>query len=269
MKLSCTTLACPDWSLKTILQRFKEYGYDGVDFRGLGDELEAYRLPAFSTDAAATARQIAGAGLEVSAFSSSARMFSADAAEREKHTAEVGEYARLCRAFGAPMIRVFGGHIGETPPEEAVEVAVNSLAEMARAAGGDVKLAVETHDDWVKSSLLADVIKRVDAGNVGVLWDLHHPYRLGGESPQQTYDNIGEFTIATHVKDSRLTGDGGHEPCLGGEGDVPLGEMVALLKQGGYDGYLTLEWEKKWHPEIADPEVALPAYAKYMRELIA
>lgn len=268
MKISCTTLACPDWPLETVLERFAEYGYDGVDFRGLGDEMEVFRLPAFSTGAAETARRIAAAGLEVSAFSSGARMFSADASEREKHLAEVREYAKLCRAFSAPMIRVFGGPLGETPQDKAIEVAVATLGEMARAVGEEVALAVETHDDWTRSAALAEVMSRTDAANVGVLWDLHHPFRVGRESPRQTYDNIGRFTIATHVKDSRPTGDGEHEYCLGGEGDVPLAEMVALLQQGGYDGYLTLEWEKKWHPELASPEVALPAYAGFMRKLI-
>jgi len=269
MKISCTTLACPSWSLETILARFKQYGYDAVDFRGLGEELEIYRLPAFSTEAAETAREIAKAGLEVSAFSSSARMFSPDPAEREKHLAEVTRYARLCQTFAAPMIRIFGGPIGATPLEDAIETAAATLREMARAVGEDVRLAVETHDAWIRTAPLAEVVKRVDLPNVGVLWDLHHPYRLAGEPPQQTYDRICPYTIGTHVKDSRLTADGKAEYCLPGEGDVPLAEMVALLKRGGYEGYLTLEWEKKWHPEIADPEVALPAYARYMRELIA
>ena len=268
MKIACTTLACPDWDLDTILKRFKEYGYDGVDFRGLGDEMEVWRLEAFTTGADETARKIAESGLEVSAFSSGARMFNATEEDKQKSLEEVRQYARLCRRFGAPMIRVFGGALGQTPREQAIEAAVETLAEMARAAGPEVKLAVETHDDWTCSEPLAQVLRQVDAPNVGALWDLHHPFRMCGESPRQTYENIGTFTIATHLKDSRPVGEGKYEYCLGGEGDVPLGEMVSLLAEGGYDGYLTLEWEKKWHPELAGPEVALPAYARYMKSLI-
>ncbi len=270
MKISCTTLCCPNWSLEMILERFKQYGYDAVDFRGLGDEMEVWHLPAFSTGAAETVRRISDVGLEVSAFCSSARMFHPDPSEREKDVAEVAQYAHLCREFGAPTIRIFGGALKGTPVEQALETAAATLREMAGVAGEDVMLAVETHDDWVCSSMIADAMKKVELPNVGVLWDLHHPYRLGGESPGQTYDNIGQLTVATHVKDSRITGEGedDYEYCLGGEGDVPLEEMVALLKDGGYDGYLTLEWEKKWHPEIAEPEEALPAYAEYMKKLI-
>jgi hypothetical protein len=31
---------------------------------------------------------------------------------------------------------------------------------------------------------------------------------------------------------------------------------------------LSLEWEKKWHPEIEEPEVALPQYVMVMRDYI-
>ena len=34
-------------------------------------------------------------------------------------------------------------------------------------------------------------------------------------------------------------------------------EAVAAAVRYGYDGYLSLEWEKQWHPEIAEPEIAL------------
>jgi hypothetical protein len=35
-------------------------------------------------------------------------------------------------------------------------------------------------------------------------------------------------------------------------------------RRNGYTGYYCFEWEKKWHPEIEDPEVAFPHYAKTM-----
>ena len=38
MKISFTTLGCPDWDLDTICRRGREYGYEGVDFRGLQED---------------------------------------------------------------------------------------------------------------------------------------------------------------------------------------------------------------------------------------
>ena len=36
-----------------------------------------------------------------------------------------------------------------------------------------------------------------------------------------------------------------------------------------YDGFISFEWEKKWHPEIADPEIALPHFTRWFREKYA
>ena len=45
--------------------------------------------------------------------------------------------------------------------------------------------------------------------------------------------------------------------------------MIGLLKGGGYDGWVSVEWEKRWHPEVADPEIIVPQYAHRLRELLA
>ena len=112
------------------------------------------------------------------------------------------------------------------------------------------------------------MLSRVSATNIGALWDLHHPYRICGEDPETSYHNIGRSILYTHVKDSSPAADGKWTYCLGGEGDVPLERMISLLADGGYDGWLTLEWEKLWCPEIAEPDVALPAYANYLRDVV-
>jgi hypothetical protein len=47
---------------------------------------------------------------------------------------------------------------------------------------------------------------------------------------------------------------------LTGAGEVPVREMLGLLAAGGYPHWISVEWEKRWHPEIEDPEVALPQH---------
>jgi beta-glucosidase len=57
-----------------------------------------------------------------------------------------------------------------------------------------------------------------------------------------------------HLKDVTAQG-----LTLPGEGDLPIREMVNYLNENGYDGYFSLEWEKKWHPELPVLEDALDA----------
>ena len=69
------------------------------------------------------------------------------------------------------------------------------------------------------------------------------------------------------MKDS-VVEDGNNRLCLPGQGTMPIPEVVEILSTAGYDGYLALEWEKRWHPEIEPPEEAFPTYMQYMRSIL-
>jgi hypothetical protein len=43
---------------------------------------------------------------------------------------------------------------------------------------------------------------------------------------------------------------------------------MKTLVSGGYQGLYSFEWEKKWHPEIEEPEVAFPQYVETMKGLL-
>lgn len=266
MKLAFTTLGCPDWDLDTIIARAGEYGFDGVDFRGYRGEMNIYRRAEFTSQAGETAQRFRDAGLEIPCFSSSARVGTAP----EQAIEEVEAYLPLCEAFGAKLIRVFVGKVGDSELETVAETAAATLRRLAHVAGDrGITVAVETHDDWVASANLKMILEKADLPAIGALWDIHHPFRMGGESPQATWDTIGRWVRYTHVKDSYVGDDGATHLCLQGEGDVPVADVVRVLRQGGYDGWLTLEWEKKWHPEIPEAEVAFPRYVRHMRELLS
>jgi fatty-acyl-CoA synthase len=109
-------------------------------------------------------------------------------------------------------------------------------------------------------------MEKVSSDSVFVLWDIIHTVFEGGESPSETWSNIGKWIRNTHVKDGRLEGDK-IKICLFGDGVVPLGEFVEILQVGGYDGYYTLEWPLKWNPELVEAEIAYPQYIDYMKQL--
>ena len=52
---------------------------------------------------------------------------------------------------------------------------------------------------------------------------------------------------------------------LTGQGNFPLAELREALRQIDYDRFLSFEWEKKWHPEIADATIALPHFTRWFR----
>ena len=266
MKLSFTTLACPDWDLETILDRAVAYGYEAIDFRLLGGSVDLHTMPEFTNTLSDTVQTIQRAGLAVSGISSSIRIAQEDPDQR---TADLNEVlpvlVNAATAMDCTTIRVFGGALNGRDRKRVTEEAAAHFAALAARAEG-VDLLLETHDDWSRSSDVRPVMERVDAPNAGVLWDLHHPWRLG-EEMSTTWSQLGEWVRYVHLKDARTRAAHPVELCLVGEGVVPVTKGLELLRGGGYDGYLVLEWEKKWHPEIEEPEVALPAYVEYMRGL--
>ena len=55
-------------------------------------------------------------------------------------------------------------------------------------------------------------------------------------------------------------------PCMIGAGDAPIPEALALAASIGFDGYVSLETEKMYHPEPTVPDAAesFPEFIRYM-----
>jgi len=270
VKLAFTTLGCPQWNMATIIEKAVEYGYDGVDFRGYLGEMDIYKLPEFSTNIEQTKQQFKEANLEVPCFSSSVRLFTTSEEELQSFLDELAAYAELCTQFNAPYIRVFGGGIGNVDRQEAIEIVSSNLKRMLPIVEAhNIELLLETHDDWLTCEQVETVLAQTDSSALQVLWDVHHPYRMVHESPEKTWDVLGDRIRYTHWKDSYLTEKTkqGYQLCLMGEGDIPLKKMYDMLKEKGYDGYFTFEWEKVWWPDIEEPEIAFKNYTDYMNKI--
>lgn len=266
MRSCFSTLGCPEWSLDRIVRCVQECGYQGLELRGLEGEMFLPQHPALAAQARAGLRaRFESLGCPVACVSSSARLTAASPGDRRKSVAEARAFIELAADLGSGLVRVFAGRIveGDDRATSAARM-VETLGEIepdARAA--NVRVAVETHDDWCRAVDLAPVIAEVGSEYVGALWDINHPYRHG-EAPERTAEAIGAHLLHIHTKD----GIAGGSYTLFGEGDLPLRRILSILRDMAYDGYLSLEWEKKWHPEIAEPEIALPQYARVLAEML-
>lgn len=276
MNLAFSTLGCLEWDLKTLLQNAQQMGFQGIDFRGYQGELDLWKCPPFREHAAETRRRFADAGLSIPCLSSSAAMF-VRPEERKNQVLEVQHYLEMAQSLDVPFIRLFGGWFGEAPFETALSSAADSLHRLSLLAQDtNVTLLIETHDSWVNTQMLRTAFEVAQfPQQMGVIWDVHHPYRLAKESPEQTWQNIGPLVRYTHWKDSHLdtllephsshTSDApAFHLALPEAGDVPLAPIFSLLQQAHYSGWYTFEWERKWHPELPPAEVAFPQFIQMM-----
>jgi len=271
MRLTLSTLGCPDWTLETICERAREYGFEGVDFRGVGDAVDVTTLPAFSDRAGETRAMLDAAGLETSALGSSIHVCDP---HDDETLAAAERYVAAARALDAPFVRVFGGGDADARSrEELAAVAGDTMDAILSIPGADeVTWMVETHDNWTSSEDCLTLLDRLP-GEVDILWDVGHTARVGGESPAETLDALGDDIRYVHLKDAVCEPDhpdamdDGWRYVLPGEGELPLATALDALDERGYDGWVMFEHEKRWHPELAEPEVAYPAFLEWFESV--
>ena len=63
-------------------------------------------------------------------------------------------------------------------------------------------------------------------------------------------------------------GDGRLQYKMMGYGDLPVKEGVRILNENGYNGYLSLEWVKRWYSDLEAPGVVFLQYINYMKKII-
>lgn len=269
LPIAFSTLACPAWDWKKILDYAATNQFAAIELRGLEGNLD---LPSHAVFAASrlaqTGREIDDHGLKIACVSSSAHMDEPAGPKRTAQLSDARRFIDLAEALGAPYIRVFatdGSGDKSTPPNDELKDRVASgLKELGAYAGGhNVTVLIESHDRFVMSSVLSDVFRRANSDHVGLLWDAHHTFADGKEDPEFTVAQLGKWIRHTHLKDSQPSGGERHY-VLTGRGDVPIKRQVATLQKLGYKGFFCFEWEKVWHPDLTDPEIAVADYAKVM-----
>jgi sugar phosphate isomerase/epimerase len=270
--LAYSTLGCPKWDLNTILKMAVSAGYGAVEFRGLLGELDLPKTPTFgSPDRIAGVRtQFAEAGVRIVNLGSSARLHVADPTQRTQQLDEARRYIDLAHALGCPFVRVFPDQLPPDKPQADTLALIRdgllSLAEQARPAG--VTVLLETHGDLTRSEQVAQLMEAARHPQVGLIWDIVNMWLMTKEPPATVYQRLRPYIRHVHVKDLVISGDK-HRYVLTGTGQAPLREALQALRRGGYTGHYSFEWEKWWHPDIDEPERAIPHYPGAISELMA
>ena len=267
--LAFSTLACPHWSIDTVLAKAAEYGYEGLEWRGGAQGHIQPGMPA--SEIAALRKRSGDAGLAALAVTSYTSFVSPLAEERMSNVDELRRYADLAAEIGAPYVRAFLGELpANTNPDETIYENISECLTIASAhvATMGVTIAVEPHDDFVRSAAVAPILNREPlASTLRAIWDLGNTFATG-EEPEQGFDILKDRLAYVQVKDGRKL-ESGWQLCAVGEGHVPLAQAFELLLDHGYEGAFSVEWEYAWHPELDPPEIALPAALRAIRKLLS
>lgn len=262
--LSFSTLGCPAWTFSQVLQHAATNRFDGIEIRGIKGDLDLPNNPIFSAaNIAATRREVADKKGKIVNLGSSANMHFLDPKKRQSNLDDAKKYIDLAHQLDCPFIRVFPNDLPKDQEEQAtINTIIQSLITLGDYANSSgVKVLLESHGKVIQSDMLLHIMQEANHGNVGLVWDFFNMWSVTKEAPADMYQQLKKYIYHTHIKDALLT-EKGETYTLVGEGNAPVKEALHALKSGGYAGYYSFEWEKMWHPEIQEPEIALPHFAK-------
>lgn len=229
------------WTTWDFLARAAELGVEGVSLETCYLDLDD---PAFRDRLALTLDE---AGLEaVLAWGHPGGLEMGRSAER------LGDLLRvidIAAGIGVGLVRLVVGtytHWGMEPADASVERLVPRVTAACRhAAEQGIRLAIETHTA-LPVIALADLVRRVEAPNLGVVFDTANVVRVGSDLMEATRLLAGA-TDMVHMKDLDLSeagfGDpGGWWPCTSlGAGDLDLQGVLAELRSVEFDGLMCVE----------------------------
>jgi sugar phosphate isomerase/epimerase len=184
----------------------------------------------------------------------------------QKSRAELIEFTEWADSWGATYIRAFGGGTCGQPLTNAdYDHAAGAVAwwqHEKQIRGWQTELLLETHDAFSGSAPCVELNKRLE-NPIGIIWDTHHTWRLAGESPQDSWEQLSNWVRHVHVKDSVNKPSARHPYTyvLPGTGEAPLADIVGLLSEFQFKGAVSLEWERLWHPYLAPLRDALAKLA--------
>ena len=196
-----------------------------------------------------------------------------------------------CEFLGADRIRIYGGNLSTGENDLLKEKwaklveSMKYLGEKAKAKG--VTLVVENHFNTMTltAQQSRDLITDVNSEGVKILYDQANLTFTGGEDYKKAIELQAGLIGHMHVKDlvfhegntAFVASDVSHSKesernvytRIVGEGIVPWPEILKMVKANGYEDWLSLEYERRWHPDdIPDASIGMKKSIEYLRGII-
>ena len=262
MKFAFSSVCAPTWDFPTLVARAKEYGYDGIEIRALTDRSAGNP---FLSDPDKIRSVFDHSGIEICCLASSIAM-----TQNKKKDAEAADELRLyvdtAQKLGCPIVKIFDTQVKPGRSRASTGVLLGDwLMPLADyAADHDIVIGVENALSFRNAKEMWSIVDRVNHPSLGVAWDLMNAAMVG-EFAAYSVPTLNSKIVYTQVKDAKL-GALGITYCKLGEGDAQVRNFMRRLRGVGYDGYVTLEWEKAWLPNLLGPEEILPDSIKKLKD---
>mgnify|MGYP001496022032 CR=1 FL=1 len=268
MKLAFSTVACPEWTLDRVASYGASGEYDGVELRSFGHGSTQIACDPAMTASAKVRSMLEGAGLAAASIATGCRfdevifppVIGRAFADTDRSVREAKSALHMAAAIESGFVRVFafehrkGGGAGS---ERLIIERLGMLADAARNTG--VKVVLENGGSYPGG---ADVARLIAEVNHPLLGAAYSPLAAAAceEDPILGVNALADRLWMVKLKDQR---DG--NACPIGEGELNCRGLVEHLSANRFGGWVVIEWDRLWRPELSAPESVLAEAATRVR----
>lgn len=273
MKIGVSTLACDGWTLEHAINVCRDNGIEALEIRmGIHEWSKENQE---EKELRAVYEKIREAGMVVSDLATGIVVTEYD----EKALLELERCAQIASIWKCEGLRIMLGNFRTTWSELLQTMDYEEIIRWIRAADRimelhGTKLWIETHNEFATGESLEKLIEDSGCMNCQLIWDIMHPLEAG-EMVEQTMSHMKRWLAHVHIKDGKPWEDknlANYQYTRIGDGTIPIESIIILLRENGYRGYCSLEWEGIWRKELRgegfEPETAIRDYAIMMRRLL-
>ena len=285
------TMGTPEYTVKEAIELFHRIGADGAEIV----VQDGYRsgIPCdCGEEELSDIRKCAEAnGIEIIALTPyNSKFNSLDEETRLAECAAIEKVIGYCGILGAKYIRIYGGNFAGGETDETGEKRAKLIESMRylgqKAAEKGVTLVIENHFNTMALTARqsADLIRDIGCDAVRILYDQANLTFTGNEPYEEAVPIQKGLVAHMHVKDLVVhegntefkSSDVSHPDesernvytRIVGEGIVPWPEILTAMKETGYDGWLSLEYERRWHPDdIPDASIGMKKSIEYLHSI--
>jgi len=291
VKIAGHTMGTPEYTVSEAIRLFRDIGIHGAEIV-VQDGYRSGISCACSIEELDTVKKTAKEnGIEICCLTPyNSRFNELDDAVRQSEIECICRVIDACDYLGARFIRIYGGNLQAGDYDNLADRRAKLVESMrflgSRATEKHVTLVIENHFNTmaVSASECADLIRDIDHSAVRILYDQANLSFTGKEDYEDAIAIQQEYVAYMHVKDlvfkegvTFTSSEVSHPEeskrnvftRIVGEGIIKWPEILDMVKQRGYDGWLSLEYERRWHPDdIPDASIGMKKSADYLKTLI-
>jgi sugar phosphate isomerase/epimerase len=252
-------VGCCAYSFKKSLDSgrltMEDFIRKAVELEVTGVDVTGYWLKSLDASYLAGLRHLAFKNdVPFSGAACGASMVQADAGKRAQALAEIRKWVDATDLLGASHLRIFAGPL---PAGATLEQAAGWTVETLKAACDysakkGITLGVEDHDGITQTAdVCLEIMRRVDSPFAGINLDISHFIPSPGHDPYSQIEACIPYATHTHI-----------HSVFDDRTPIDLDRVWHLFAQGGYKGYMSLEYEG-----AEDDLTAVPRLLKQTRAL--